>query len=70
MCLQMAILSEEDQPDNDEELCIVCWEEARQVVFYQCMHMVRSAISKLLMCQPDVCPWSLLPAKDKSYSKL
>ena len=30
---------EEDQDDDD--LCIVCWEKAREVIFYNCMHMVR-----------------------------
>ena len=31
---------EEDQ--DDEDLCVVCWERAREVIFYHCMHMVRA----------------------------
>ena len=38
--------NEEDQ--DDEDLCIVCWERAREVIFYHCMHMVRSPASALL----------------------
>ena len=35
---------EEDQ--EDEDLCVVCWEELRAVIFYNCMHMVCS-------CNPE-----------------
>ena len=43
VCLQAATadLSEEDD-QQDENLCIVCWEQLREIIFYQCMHMVRS----------------------------
>lgn len=26
-----------------EDLCVVCWERVREVIFYQCMHMVRTS---------------------------
>ena len=37
----MERVSEEDSQDEDD-LCIVCWENMREVIFYNCMHMVRS----------------------------
>ena len=53
MCLQVAeagSFKEEDQDDDD--LCIVCWENMREVIFYHCMHMVRSCSPSLLMLPP------------------
>ena len=38
----MADLSEEEEEPDEDHLCIVCWENLREVVFYHCMHMVRS----------------------------
>ena len=35
----------EDKDHDEEDLCIVCWEELREVIFYHCMHMVRSCHS-------------------------
>ena len=56
MCLQganMADLSEEeDEEPDDEDLCIMCWEELRKVIFYHCMHMVRSHHSDSLERHP------------------
>ena len=42
MCVQTAKadLSEKEDRD-DEDLCVICWEKAREVIFYSCMHMVR-----------------------------
>lgn len=47
MPLQMAEASllKEQHQDDDDELCIVCWEKAREVIFFHCMHMVRSCQS-------------------------
>ena len=55
-CLQVgaAELSEEVARDDDD-LCIVCWEELREVVFYHCMHMVRSCSSAVFfICHPYI----------------
>ena len=53
-----AFPDEEEDGRDDDELCIVCWESVREVVFYQCMHMVRSSPSHttciLLRCCPVV----------------
>lgn len=40
MWLQAAKTGDEENLDN-EELCIVCWERLRDVIFRHCMHMVR-----------------------------
>ena len=42
-CLQATPSFEEDDKD-DEDLCIVCWEQLREVIFYHCMHMVRFSL--------------------------
>lgn len=37
-------------PDGDHEddnVCIVCWERVRKIVFCPCMHLVRSRISDI-----------------------
>ena len=49
MCLQMAkaSLRKEAHQNNDEKLCVVCWDRAREVIFYYCMHMVRSCNSHI-----------------------
>ena len=44
MCLQASSVAKrsgkEDQDEDD--LCVVCWEKMRDVIFFPCMHMVRS----------------------------
>ena len=43
MCLQAtAVDSSEEGDQDDDDLCIVCWEKLREVIFDNCMHMVRS----------------------------
>ena len=37
-------IGEEDQ--DNEDLCVVCWETGREVIFYNCMHMVRPCNSE------------------------
>ena len=46
MCLQMAKVNLSEQHEDDEELCVVCWEKAPEVIFCHCMHRVRS-------CNPE-----------------
>ena len=60
MCLQtaQANLFQEDRDDVDD-LCIVCWEKVREVIFYHCMHMVRSHGLHLLHMLP-LCGHGLL----------
>ena len=42
MCLQVAAANSSEEGDqDDDDLCIVCWEKMREVIFYHCMHMVR-----------------------------
>lgn len=55
MCLQtaQATLFQEDRDDVDD-LCIVCWERVREVIFYNCMHMVRSTAYTFSICCPYV----------------
>ncbi len=52
MCLQAAKadFAAEGDRDDDEELCVVCWERAPEVIFYHCMHMVRSCSTKTYYC--------------------
>ncbi|CAL5223082.1 g5541 [Coccomyxa viridis] len=46
---------EEDQ--DDENLCVVCWEELRAVIFYNCMHMVTcQGCAKDIMAAGGLCP--------------
>ncbi len=55
MCLQVAeagSFKEEDQDDDD--LCIVCWENMREVIFYHCMHMVRSCSPSINAATPQM----------------
>ena len=45
MCLQAASAGKDhliEEEHEDDTLCIVCWEELKEVVFYNCGHMVRS----------------------------
>ena len=51
--LQASALNLSEEKDQDDDgLCIVCWEEVREVIFYHCMHMVRSEHSSMCMCHP------------------
>ena len=51
-------LSKEGHPEDDQELCIVCWEKLREVIFCHCMHMVHflpcSPPPRMRARQPDV----------------
>ena len=48
--LQTARADVSNESRDDDDLCIVCWEQVREVIFYHCMHMVRSCG----MCPPCV----------------
>ncbi len=50
MCMQAPL--EEDKDHDEDDLCIVCWENLREVIFYNCMHMVKSHPSTCLSCHP------------------
>ncbi|CAL5223080.1 g5539 [Coccomyxa viridis] len=46
---------EEDQ--DSDSLCVVCWEELREVIFYQCMHMCTcQGCAKDIMAAGGPCP--------------
>ena len=45
MCLQATKAERFKEEDQEDDLCIVCWEELREVIFYNCMHMVRPRYS-------------------------
>ncbi|CAL5223081.1 g5540 [Coccomyxa viridis] len=52
-CAQAA---KEDYQDNDN-LCVVCWEELREVIFYHCMHMCTcQGCAKDIMAAGGLCP--------------
>ena len=63
-----ADLSEEEEPDQ-EDLCIVYWEQMREVIFCHCMHMVRphtsgnapfvTQLCHLPYCLPQI--WGAVP---------
>ena len=35
--------------EEEEELCVVCWDRPREIIFLGCGHMVRSC-SRLMCC--------------------
>lgn len=37
---QADVFEEEHQDEDEEGLCTVCWEQGREVIFFDCMHMV------------------------------
>ena len=41
-----ASTSAKEHKDDMDDLCVVCWEKARQVIFNNCKHMVRFCISQ------------------------
>ena len=51
-----------DEEEEEEDLCIVCWESVRETIFYQCMHMVRSSHSDLCCMNLQNLPCCILPA--------
>ena len=55
MCLQVekADLPDGNNHNDDDDLCIVCWENLREVIFCHCMHMVRSRI----LCHSTLPPY-------------
>ncbi len=65
MCLQAAKadISEGGHQDDDDELCIVCWEEMREVILCPSMHMVRSSTSEDAHV-PPISGHNILPAKN------
>ena len=65
MCVQAleGDLSQEDQ--DDEDLCLVCWEQLQEVIFYNCMHMVRPLSYQMPQTpgiRHPVLPPAILPA--------
>ena len=62
-----AATAEGDDQGDDEELCVVCWEREREVIFYQCMHMVRSCDSEITLTHYLLMKhqlWCILLARD------
>ena len=48
MCLQAAEFNlSQGEEHEDDEVCVVCWERPREVIFYRCAHMVRSSNPKI-----------------------
>ena len=68
MCLQAAKTDRPaDEDPDDEDLCVVCWEKLREVILFNCMHMVRPGIPDpllLILCQRLLC----LPRNDCARS--
>ena len=60
MCMQAPL--HENKDHDEEDLCIVCWERLREVIFYNCMHMVGS--------HPPTCfIWTSHPALQSAISR-
>ncbi len=36
----VSVPAQQGSEDDDEELCVVCWEQAREIIFMNCGHMV------------------------------
>ena len=52
-------VSRADQFEEDEDtLCVVCLDKLREVIFYNCMHMVRSCTLRTTVCLVHVIPLS------------
>ena len=56
----------EDQ--DDEDLCIVCWEREREVIFCDCMHMVRPRNSEAVHLWP-ICAAGCHTVLQQTYSR-
>ena len=50
----IAEIPDEEEGADESDLCIVCWEDVREVIFYQCMHMVRTATHPCLSYCPAI----------------
>ena len=50
----------EDKDQDEDDLCIVCWEQMREVIFYHCMHMVRFYCTVIAFLSP-MCKGFSLP---------
>ncbi|CAL5227135.1 g10046 [Coccomyxa viridis] len=52
-----AVDSSEEGDQDDDDLCIVCWEKQREVIFYNCMHMCTcQGCAKDIMAAGALCP--------------
>ena len=54
-------ISKEEEDQNNDDLCVVCWERVLEVVFCNCMHMVRSCICVTLAQRHSLVVSSSLP---------
>ncbi|CAL5223071.1 g5529 [Coccomyxa viridis] len=52
-----ALFKQEEDGRDEDHLCIVCWEELREVIFYHCMHMCTcQGCARDIMAAGALCP--------------
>ncbi|CAL5223067.1 g5525 [Coccomyxa viridis] len=55
--VEEADLPNEDNHKDDDDLCIVCWEQLREVIFCNCMHMCTcQSCARDIMATGALCP--------------